>query len=108
MGSSYTTTCICISSLNNPWIICGGNYNNNYSDGTTINFPYEMQDKNYTIISDYIRDDTTYETGADIVTRKYNRTTTGFKTRLTAATNIDQTYGNSRPWCWTVFGYIKS
>ena len=93
--------------MNNPWIICGGNYNNNYSDGTTINFPYEMQDKNYTIISDYIRDDTTYESGSDIVTRKYNRTTTGFKTRLTAATGVDQTYGNSRPWCWIVMGYIK-
>lgn len=86
------------------WVEQGGQYWLNYTDGTDVVLPIQMSDIYYYINATYIRNDATYESGGDVVIRKYDKKTTSFKARLTPANSADATYGTARPWCWEVKG----
>ena len=86
------------------WVEQGGQYWLDYTDGTDIVLPIPMSNVYYYINASYIRNDSTYESGADVVIRKYDKKTTSFKARLTASNNPDSTFGTIRPWCWEVKG----
>lgn len=96
MGSSYTTTCICISTLNNPWCIISGLT----QDGkTNYTLPLTMCDSNYFVTGCIRGGKASYFYASDWNCYPVNKT----QIFVNAKNNPNVT-----SYCWLVMGYTES